>query len=393
MLRSSATTGVPTLSVDLYSRDTLLNPVETYRRIRDAGAAVWLPKHRLWVIGRYGDVRQALGDDQTYISGDGVAANPLTNALTGGTTLTSDGEAHAKRRRQLWQSLSSKALGAVDPVLHNEASTLIDNLCRRDEFDGVSEFAAHLPIRVVADLVGVDIDHTRMLKYGRAGFDVLGPVNLRALTAMPAGLSFWHYARSLRPSHVKRGGWAESILAAGRDGALSPAEAKAMVLDFIGPSLDTTILANAQLLWSLGTHPDVWEELRSNPDLVPAAAVEAVRLGSPVRGFTRMVKRDTQIDGAMLRRGQRVVLLYASANMDETQFDQPEVFSLHRKGAHLGWGFGAHACVGMYLSKMEMHALLHAMIPEVAHISVANPVRLLNNTLQGYQSLRATFRP
>ena len=273
-----------------------------------------------------------------------------------------------------------------------EASALIDTLCGRDGFDGVSEFAAHLPIRVVADLVGVDIDHHRMLKYGRAGFDVLGPANRRTVTAMPAGLSFRHYARSLRPGRVKPGGWAESILSAGRDGALNQSEAKAMVIDFIGPSLDTTILASAQLLWSLGTNPDIWAELRGNPDLVPAAAVEAVRLGSPVRGFTRMVKQDTEIDGTILREGQRVVLLYASANMDETQFDQPEVFSLHRKGAHLGWGFGAHACVGMYLSKMEMHALLHAMIPEVAHISVANPVLLLNNTLQGFTALRAAFR-
>jgi cytochrome P450 len=172
---------------------------------------------------------------------------------------------------------------------------------------------------------------------------------------------------------------------------LSPAEAKAMVIDFIAPSLDTTILASAQLLWSLGTHPDVWEELWYNPDLVPAAAVEAVRLGSPVRGFTRVLKKSTEIDGIALGRGQRVVLLYASANMDETQFEQPEVFSLHREGVNLGWGFGAHACVGMGLSKLEMHALMHAMISKVARIRVDKPVRLLNNTLQGFQSLRASF--
>ena len=392
MSRTSATARVPALSVDLYSDETLLKPIETYRRIREAGAAVWLPKHRLWVMGRYSDVRQALSDDDTYRSGNGVAANPFTNVLTSGTTLASDDDAHIKRRRLLWQSLSSKALFAVGPVLHGEASALVDKLCHRDEFDGVSVFAAHVPIRVVADLVGVDIDHNRMLKYGRAGFDVLGPANLRALKALPAGLSFWHYTRSIRPGNVKPGGWAESLLAAGRDGVLSPAEAKAMVLDFLGPSLDNTILAAAQLLWSLGTNPDVWEELRSNPDLVPAAAAETIRIGSPVRGFTRMVKQDTEIDGAILRSGQRVVLLYASANMDETQFDQPEVFSLQRTGAHLGWGFGAHACVGMHLAKMEMHALMHAMIPKVVHIDVADPVPLLNNTLQGFASLRTTFR-
>lgn len=391
MVRSGAMTGVPTLPLDLYSTETLTRPGQTYRRIRDAGAVVWLPKHRLWAMGRYRDVRQALGDDQTYVSGSGVAANPLTNVLTAGTTLASDGDAHAKRRRQLLHSLSSKALCAVGPQLQAEASELIDALCRRDEFDGVSEFAAHLPIRVVAELVGVDIDHDRMLKYGRAGFDVLGPANLRTLTAMPAGLRFWYYARSIRPGNVKPGGWAEALLAAGREETLSQAEARAMVIDFIGPSLDTTILASAQLLWSLGTNPDAWAELRGNPDLVPAAVVEAIRLGSPVRGFTRMVKQDTEIDGVILRKGQRVALLYASANMDETQFDEPEVFSLHRKGAHLGWGFGAHSCVGMHLSKIEMQALLRAMIPEVARIGVADPVPLFNNTLQGFESLRAIF--
>jgi cytochrome P450 len=329
-------------------------------------------------MGRYCDVRQALSDDETYCSGNGVAANPLANVLSAGTTLASDGEAHAKRRRLLLQSLSAKALSALDPVLQAEASAVIDRLCHRYEFDGVSDFAAYLPIRVVADLVGVDIDHNRMLT--------------RTVKAAPAGLSFWYYARSIRSENVKQGGWAESILAAGHAGALRPAEAKAMVIDFIGPSLDTTILASAQLLWSLGTDPDVWEELRRNPDLVPAAAVEAVRLGSPVRGFTRILKHDSEIDGVVLGRGQRVVLLYASDNMDETQFEQPEVFSLHRKGANLGWGFGAHACVGMHLSKMEMHALMRAMIPEVARIRVDKPVRLLNNTLQGFESLRASFR-
>ena len=392
MLRGGATTGVPTLSLDLYSRDALVNPAETYRHIREAGAVVWLPKNRLWAMGRYQDVRQALSDDQNYISGHGVAANPLTNALTAGTTLASDGDAHVRRRQRLLQSLSSKALCDVGPLLQIEASALIDSLCRRDEFDGVSEFAAHLPVRVVADLVGVDIDHNRMRKYGCAGFDVLGPANLRTLTAMPAGLSFWYYARSIRADNVKSGGWAESLLVAGQHGALSQAEARAMVLDFIGPSLDTTILAAAQLLYSLGTNPEVWDELRGCPDLVPAAVVEATRLSSPVRGFTRIVKQDTEIDGTILRRGQRVALLYASANMDETQFDHPEVFSLHRKGAHLGWGFGAHSCVGMHLSKLEMRALLHAMIPEVARIEVAGPVPLLNNTLQGFESLRAKFR-
>jgi cytochrome P450 len=382
----------PSLSLDLYGRDALLNPVETYRQIREAGAAVWLPKHHMWAMGRYRDVREALRNDDTFRSGKGVAANRLTNALAQGTTLFSDGQTHTDRRRVLLQSLSAKALAAVNPILEQEASALIRRLLARGIFDGVSEFASHLPVRVVADLVGVDIDHARMLKWGRSGFDELGPTNGRMLAALPPTLSFWRYAHFLRPDNVKPGGWASSLLADGHDGALSPAERKAMVIDFIGPSLDTTILASAQLLWGIG-NPDVWRELRENPDLVPAAALEAVRLASPVRGFTRVVQRDSEIGGSVLRAGQRVVLLYASANMDEAQYEQPEVFSLHRKGANLGWGFGAHACVGMHLSKLEMHALLRAMIPAVSEISVSEPVPLLNNTLQGFAAFQAAFHP
>ena len=74
----------PSLALDLYSREALLNPHETYRRIREAGAAVWLQKHRMWAIGRFRDVREALRDDETFRSGKGVAANRLTNAFMEG---------------------------------------------------------------------------------------------------------------------------------------------------------------------------------------------------------------------------------------------------------------------------------------------------------------------
>ena len=202
----------PSLALDLYGREALLNPHETYRRIREAGAAVWLQKHRMWAIGRFRDVREALRDDETFRSGKGVAANRLTNAFMEGTTLASDSQTHTNRWRVLLQSLSAKALAEVDPTLQHEASALTRRLLQRDKFDGVSEFASHLPVRVVADLVGVDMDHTRMLRWARFGFDGLGPTNRRALTALPPSLRLWRYIHSLRPDNVKPGRWAASVL-------------------------------------------------------------------------------------------------------------------------------------------------------------------------------------
>ncbi len=164
------------------------------------------------------------------------------------------------------------------------------------------------------------------------------------------------------------------------------------MIDFVAPSLDTTILASTHLLWVLGRHPDVWDEIVADPSLIPAAVVENVRIASPIRGFTRRLSRDHEIDGTPLPQGSRVVLLFGAANLDETRFPNPESYDIHRpNGAHVGWGNGPHACAGANLAKLEMQALLRAMVPHVRRIATSNPTRLRNNTLQGFSGLTARF--
>lgn len=89
----------PSLDVDLYAPDVLADSQELFTRIREAGPVVWLPRHRLYAIGPFADVRGALRDDGVFRSGDGVAANPLTNRLGKDTTLNSDDDSHIRRRR------------------------------------------------------------------------------------------------------------------------------------------------------------------------------------------------------------------------------------------------------------------------------------------------------
>ena len=132
----------------------------------------------------------------------------------------------------------------------------------------------------------------------------------------------------------------------------------------------------------------------ADPSLIPAAVVEAVRIASPIRGFTRSVARDTDVHGATLRKGSRLALLYGAANMDPEQFPDPERFDLTRgAGGNLGWGNGPHTCVGIHLAKLEMQALLRAMVPRVQRIEVGAAVPLRNNCLQGFASFPARFGP
>ena len=381
----------PVVDVDLYGRSALIDPQPVYRQIREAGSVVWLPKHKVWAMGRFDDVRAALRDDVNFRSGAGVAVNPVANLLGRKTVLSSDDDRHSTRRRILMQSLVSRAIRPSLPILRDEAHATVERLLRRDSFDGIADFASRLPVSAVADLVGVKVGPQQLLTWGASTFDILGPMNRRSLDATPTALGLFLYTMRLRRSQVTPDGWAASVFDAADRGEISRSEARTMVIDFVAPSLDTTILATGQLLWSLGQNPEVFAQLKAEPELIPTAVVEAVRVSSPIRGFTRHVAHDMVIDGVRVQAGDRVVLLYAAANMDERHFDNPETFSLHRRGSNLGWGHGMHTCVGMQLSKLEMQTLLQVLITRVETIEVSNPVPLSNNCLQGFESFQARF--
>ncbi len=388
-LRRRPQTTAPVVDVDLYSEEAIADSSAIFAQIRDAGPVVWLPQHRMWAIGRFEDVRAGLRDDELFVSGHGVAANPVTNVATRGTTLASDGEAHATRRRVLMGSLGAKAIAPVAERLDAEAEEIVGGLVGRGEFDAAGEFSSGLPVRVVAEMVGIHVSSDRLLRWAAGAFDALGPLNRRGLRATPSGLGMLAYSQRLNRSRVVPGSWAASVFDAADRGEISRAEARSMIIDFVAPALDTTILASTHMLWLLGREPEVWERIRRDQELIPAAVVEAVRLASPIRGFTRRVSRDAEFAGVALRAGDRVAMLFGAANMDERRYPTPERFDLDRPpGGHLGWGNGPHTCVGIHLAKLELAALLRALAARVETIELLGPpTRIRNNTLQGFASL------
>lgn len=384
----------PSLDVDLFGRRALADPLPHLAAVRAAGPAVWLPRHRLWALGRYADVHAALRDPDVFVSGRGVAANAPANALGRSTVLCSDAAEHQRRRRVLLGSLAPKNLTGVQAAIDRKAEEVVAALVRQRSFDGVQDFASALPLEVVAGLVGLRVPADRLLAWGGATFDVLGPYNGRALGSALRSVQMVAFARRLRRGDVTEGGWAETVFTAADEGRISLHEARTMIIDFVAPSLDTTILASAHMLWLLGTTPGLWTSVRDDPALIPSLVAESVRLSSPVRGFTRYIARDTDVDGIPLPAGSRALLLYAAANRDPDKFPNPDQVDLGRRsGDQLGWGTGPHTCVGMHLAKLEMQALLRAMVPGVAAVEVGPPTRLHNNVLQGMTALPTTFTP
>ncbi len=378
---------------DLYGRAALRDPYPAYRKIRDRGPAVWMPRRRLWAIGRYDDVRTALRADSALTSGQGVAANDLVNNRTAPITLTSDGDVHARRRRILIQPVMPAPLKELRPRLETEADRLIHGLATGNEFDAMTSFAAHLPVTVVAELVGLNEEGRRqMLHWAAATFNALGALNLRGLLSLRHLLKLQTYVRTLGRETVMPGGWAARLFDAADRGDISRAEANAMVIDYVAPALDTTILATGHMLWLLATTPGAYDTLRAEPDLIPGIVNESVRLASPIRSFTRYAATDIEIGDACIPKGARALILFASANRDERHYPQPDEFDIRRNPRdHVGWGHGAHSCVGMHLARLEMEILLASLIRQVGRIETGTPVPVWNNVLQGFERLPAVF--
>ena len=381
---------IPTYDADLYCDEALTDPYGHYQAIRDLGSVVWLEAHDVFAVARYDDVRRVLADPETFCSGQGVGLNPFINEGGRGTTLMSDGGQHADLRGVIGRPLTPKALADLRPEAEKLAIRLVDDLVIRRSFDAIADLAEVIPSTWVPDLLGWPADgRDRLLEWGGAAFDGLGPLNDRALGAGTGILEMAAFAQEVASSVLPEGSMGAGILEAAARGDIGPEQCPMAFIDYLGPSLDTTISALGSSLWLFATHPDQWALLRSDRSRVKQAFNEVLRIESPISGFTRVTTRPVEIGGAELPTGSRLLVSFASANRDERRWEEPGRFDITRNSAgHVGFGYGDHACVGMGLARLEGAAVLGALAERVERVELAGPpVRKLNNLIRSFGSL------
>ncbi|MGW2524395.1 hypothetical protein ACWC09_47050 [Streptomyces sp. NPDC001617] len=179
---------VPVYVPDLYSATALRDPYPHYAGLRGLGPVVWLDKHKVYALPRHAECRAVLLDDETFVSGEGVALNPLANRLGQGTTLFNEGDDHDRRRSQVAHRLTPRALRTMKNTVDQQAAAVVEAAVARQAVDRV-EVATALSMAVVPDFVGWPrAGREHLLRWAGAAFDVLGPVNRQALRTMPAAL-------------------------------------------------------------------------------------------------------------------------------------------------------------------------------------------------------------
>ncbi|MBK5305410.1 MAG: cytochrome P450 [Frankiaceae bacterium] len=354
--------------------------------------------HEMYVLPRYADVRTALADAETFCSGKGVGLSPLFNEKAAGRNLLmTDGALHLKLRKLFAQDLTPRRLRRVQEQVDEQALRVADDVVRKRDIDAVADLARALPLTIVPDLIGWPEDgREHLLTWAGATFDLLGPMNARAQCAAPQAQEMFAFAaQTAEEGRMLPDSVGAAVVEAARRGEIEPDRASALLVGYLAPSLDTTISALGAAFWLFSQHPDQWQALRADPSLVPNAFNEVVRLSSPIRTFSRVTTRDVIIDGISVPEGARLMLHYAAANRDETQFPDPDAFDVRRPnaGEHLGFGFGPHGCAGQGLARMEAHALLEALISRVERWELHEATPNLNNIISGWASLAMTLHP
>ena len=145
-------------------------------------------------------------------------------------------------------------------------------------------------------------------------------------------------------------------------------------------------------------HPEQWDLLQNNPDLVPLAIEEMLRWTSPLKNMARTITADTDFHGTQLRKGEKMLLMFESANFDEAVFGDPDNFNVQRDpNSHLAFGFGTHFCLGNQLARIELINMIGAVLKRLPDLQLADSAATLPlraaNFVSGLEAMPVTFTP
>ena len=385
------------MDFDPYDHALHEDPYPTYRVLRDKHPAYWNDRLRFWALSRHEDVLAALRDPTTFSSAKGITIDAQGREFKP-MMITMDPPAHTRLRNLVAKAFTPRRVAALELRIRAIAGELLDRLATRRTADLVEEFAWPLPSTVISELLGVPpADRASFRAWSGdlvrgAHTPDLGPARLRD-AAMRAAMELYRYFGDLLAERrsTPRDDLASALLAAEIDGrALSEDELLGFcfLLLIAGHETTANLLGNALL--ALARRPDARAALARDPALFATAVDELLRFDAPVQGLARTLTRDVELHGRRLQAGDKVLLLFGSANRDERVFAEPDRLVLERRpNAHLAFGHGTHACLGALLAETEARlglALLLARLPEYEVVE-AEVERLHSGPIRGLARL------
>jgi cytochrome P450 family 142 subfamily A polypeptide 1 len=314
-----------------------------------------------------------------------------------------DDPAHLVRRKLVNAGFTRKRVMDKLPSIERLCDTLIDGVCERGEADFVRHIAAPLPMAVIGDMLGVLPEERDMLLQWSDDLVCGLSSHVDESTVQKLMDTFAAYTAFTMDVIAKRRAQPTedlfSVLVHSEvDGQRMSDDEIVMetLLILIGGD-ETTRHTLSGGTEQLLRHRDQWEALVADPDLLPGAIEEMLRWTSPVKNMCRTVTADTEFHGTQLRAGEKIMLMFESANFDESVFENPDEFRIDRNpNSHLAFGFGTHFCLGNQLARLELRLMTERVLRRLPDLRLADgaevPLRPAN-FVSGPESMPVVFTP
>jgi cholest-4-en-3-one 26-monooxygenase len=313
--------------------------------------------------------------------------------------LNMDPPQHTRQRAFVNRGFTPRMIGQLEKHIAEICNSLLDDIQQRGEADFVTDIAAPLPLWVICELVGAPVgDRGRIFELSNRLIGSADP----EFVATPeeqqnAAAEVYAYGEQLaaRRRENPQDDIVTKLLQPNDKGeALTSDEFDLFFLLLTVAGNETTRNAAAGGMLALFEHPDQWQRLLGNPELIPTAAEEIVRWVSPVNLFRRTAVQDTELGGQPIAAGDKIVVFYASANRDEAVYPTGDQFDVSRDpNPHVGFGGGGpHFCLGRHLAALELRILLQALTERMPGIRLdGEPSRLRSNFINGIKHMPVRF--
>ncbi len=394
------------------------DPWDAYRWLRNHSPIHWDAKNELWLISKHEDVSQISRDQERYSAAQGVrprVAAPMS-------IIAMDDPEHTRQRRLINRGFTPAKVRTLTDHIRELSNEIIDQVAHRGELDFVEDFAIHVPLIVIAELMGLDPEQRgRLYKWSDAMMAGDGHEDPDDPVLHAAAEAFGEYAAMCTELiELRRAGQADHddlitvLTRAFDEGALqrsdtggadpdSPSSALTddellmfLVLIVVAGN-ETTRNALTGGLLAFSRFPEQKQRVIEDPSLWDTAVDELIRYVSPVLSFSRTVTRDHTYKGVDLKAGEKVFLLYQSANRDEDVFDAPDELRVDRSpNPHVAFGIGTHYCLGANLARAEVRVVFEELFRRLGDIHVPDgttPERGASSLVLSLQHLPAVFTP
>jgi cytochrome P450 len=371
---------------DVFDPEFHDDPFPVYARLRDELPVYHDDERGFWALSRFADVFAAATDVETFSSYavEAEALLPQLNFL--------DGARHRDLRALVSRGFTPRRVAELEPLVEKVVHDLLDGIAERGEGDLVADLGAPLASRVVGALIGIPDDRLEEFRSWTEELTSLGQTGeidrLQEIAEAIYGM-FGDLLAARRAEPVDD--LMSALVAAEIDGrALTEQEILGFCFLLVSGGNDTTMHLVATGSVALAQHPEVRTRLVQDPDRMPDAIEEMLRLEPPAQLHARTVTRDVELHGTTIPASSRVMLLWGAANRDEREFAEPDEFDLDRPNTrHLGFGVGPHFCLGASLARLEARAAFTGLLDRWPDFELAEPpTRLVSPWARGFVAVR-----